>query len=105
MSVTGSVVASNNKAFTFSFFLFYRPVQIYQPKSRIFSGITKITPVRPVKKPTCHVRAVLAPSRRSELKKKKDTARSPESGKSYRYFAKNGVSVQPRSGHWMVARL
>ena len=56
--------------------------------------------------PLCpsHYRAMLVPCRRSE-KKKKDTARTSESGESYwywcptcvghRYFAKNGVSVQP----------
>ena len=43
--------------------------------------------------------------RRSEKRKKKDTARTPESGDSdryvgHRYFAKNGVSLQPRS-YWI----
>ena len=53
---------------------------------------------------------VLVPRRRrveeARKKKKKDTARTPESGESYQYrcptrvghqyFAKNGVSVQPK---------
>ena len=54
MSVTGSVVVSNDKVFTF-FFFFYWLVQIYQLKSAIFSGTIEITPVLPVKKPTCRV--------------------------------------------------
>ena len=71
------------------------------------SKAVRITADRYVSEPAPEKRVgAVSEKRKKKKKKKKDTARTPESDESYRYqcptcvghwyFAKNGVSMQPR---------